>query len=210
MIHITKGSEPHSLTEYKKQEGAYYDGYPKKQDVREALLKEQGHLCAYCMRRIVIGDMKIEHWNPQSGIDDSLALDYRNMLGVCSGKIGGSSETICDTHRGNTIITVNPLQKRTVEKIKYEVHTGRIYSDDDDINKDLNQTLNLNMKRLQENRKAALDGCKKVLTTIQGSGNWKKHNLQKMISKYNALDEEGKKQEYCGIVLWYLEKRILK
>lgn len=50
MIYIKKGKEPDSLTKYKKQKFAYYDGYKEKDDVREMLLKEQGYLCAYCMK----------------------------------------------------------------------------------------------------------------------------------------------------------------
>lgn len=51
MIYIQKGKEPASLTAYKKQAHAYYDGC-NKDDIRENLLREQGYLCAYCMRRI--------------------------------------------------------------------------------------------------------------------------------------------------------------
>lgn len=61
MRYITKGREPSSLTQYKKQSGAYFDG-TNKEDIRQALLEEQGYLCAYCMCRISAENMKIEHW----------------------------------------------------------------------------------------------------------------------------------------------------
>ena len=57
MIYIQKGKEPASLTAYKKQAHAYYDGC-NKDDIRENLLREQGYLCAYCMRRIEKEKMK--------------------------------------------------------------------------------------------------------------------------------------------------------
>ena len=41
MIYIKKGKEPASLTKYKKQKFAYYDGYKEKDDLRKMLLKEQ-------------------------------------------------------------------------------------------------------------------------------------------------------------------------
>ena len=41
MRYITKGREPSSLTQYKKQSGAYFDGV-NKEDIRQALLEEQG------------------------------------------------------------------------------------------------------------------------------------------------------------------------
>ena len=62
MIYIQKGKEPASLTAYKKQAHAYYDGC-NKDDIRENLLREQGYLCAYCMRRIEKEKMKIQIWS---------------------------------------------------------------------------------------------------------------------------------------------------
>ena len=35
MIYIKKGKEPASLTKYKKQKFAYYDGYKEKDDLRK-------------------------------------------------------------------------------------------------------------------------------------------------------------------------------
>lgn len=86
MIYIQKGKEPLSLTEYKKQPYAYYDGC-NKDDIRSSLLREQGYLCAYCMRRINKEHMKIEHWRPEKVLTEAQKLDYRNMLGVCEGHI---------------------------------------------------------------------------------------------------------------------------
>lgn len=73
-------------------------GNPLKTYVRNSLLKEQGHLCAYCMRRIPderitdedtdLSNVYIEHWLPRStkgGQRENKGLDYRNMLAVCSG-----------------------------------------------------------------------------------------------------------------------------
>ena len=41
MRYIQKGNEPESLTQYRKNQNAYFDGYSRKDDVREKLLKEQ-------------------------------------------------------------------------------------------------------------------------------------------------------------------------
>ena len=53
MRYIPKKSnnEPDSLRATRLTDGATYDEC-NKNDVREALLNEQGYLCAYCMRRI--------------------------------------------------------------------------------------------------------------------------------------------------------------
>ena len=48
MRSISKGQEPRSLTEHKKQVGAIYDN-ANKDDIRTALVREQHALCCYCM-----------------------------------------------------------------------------------------------------------------------------------------------------------------
>jgi len=131
MIYIQKEKEPDSLTVYKKTKHAYFDGC-NKDDIRDNLLREQGCLCAYCMRKINKSNMKIEHWKPEYGLSDYDRLDYHNMLGVCAGHNEGQkgSEDTCDTHKGNKNITVDPRDKRTINKIKYRSKSGEIYSDD--------------------------------------------------------------------------------
>ena len=66
MIFIRKKPEPRSLTEYKLQPFANYDGCDK-EPIKKNLFEEQGHLCAYCMRRIQdISEMTIEHYKSQN------------------------------------------------------------------------------------------------------------------------------------------------
>lgn len=54
MITIKKGKEPISLTEYRASGGRKFDDLDSatKKDIRDSLLKEQGYICAYCMKRI--------------------------------------------------------------------------------------------------------------------------------------------------------------
>lgn len=94
--------------------------------------------------------------------DTLLSVDYHNMLGVCPGGKGqatrGYADMTCDQHRGNTLLTVDPLNLHSVKKIRYRPN-GIIYSNDPDINSDLNDILNLNCNaaKLPMNRKAVLD-----------------------------------------------------
>ena len=62
MLLIKKGQEPNSLTEYKKEPNACYEDFRDKDDIRDALLRDQGYLCAYCVKRIDKSNMKIEHY----------------------------------------------------------------------------------------------------------------------------------------------------
>ena len=124
MIPIIKGNEPKALTEAKRDiqntPDASFD-YSSlrgehKRKVLEALIAEQGHLCAYCMCRIGTNDnpATIEHITPQhpatSCFDRDLSLSYKNMLAVCDGRSGAT----CDKRRGNEPLTVNPLKPETL------------------------------------------------------------------------------------------------
>ena len=217
MRFIRKNSEPESLTQYKKQVGAYYDGYYKKDDVREALLKEQGYLCGYCMKRLEsCNQVKIEHIVPQSRLveDEKAALDYHIMIGVCYGNEGHPKrELTCDAHRGNDDLTVSPFSEASISLIKYR-SDGTIYSDNPDINKDLNSTLNLNYNGfgvyLKENRKEVLLACKNKLKTMKSQGCWSRRVLQRMLEEYEQPDAEGKLKPYSGIAVEYLKTRLRK
>lgn len=116
MIEIKKGREPDKLLRYRQQKGASFEDMDKevKDELLEKLLVEQGHICAYCMRRIPerralpvgVSPVTIEHWfprNPKSKEDIGQGLNYRNMFAVCSGNRGcGEEEGLtCDASRGN-------------------------------------------------------------------------------------------------------------
>ena len=143
MIYIHKEREPEKLLAYRKTEFADYDHMPTevKDAVRESLMKEQGNICAYCMRRLEVDKTTIEHIIPRNPReqekDTKLSLDYKNMLAVCKGNTGAPfPQTTCDKHRGNTSLTITPLNSRLIEQIAYKTD-GTIYSEHTEIQKDL-------------------------------------------------------------------------
>ena len=217
MRYICKGEEPASLTKYKKESNAYYDGYQEKSDVREQLLKEQGYLCGYCMKRLKnIDDVKIEHIVPQSVLksDERKALDYKIMLGVCYGNEGEGRKKsclTCDAHRGNDDIYVTPFDEHCVSLIKYDSE-GHITSKDENIRKSVDETLNLNYDGpdayLVQNRKAVLMECKKKLRAMQKAGIWKRKNLERLLEYYMQPNENGEYVPFSGIAIWYINKRL--
>lgn len=223
MIYIKKGNPPGSLILYRKQKHAYYGGYKEKDDIREQLLREQGYLCAYCMRRISKDQMKIEHWYPESHMTDDECLDYYNMLGCCPGHNDGEdgSKDTCDTRKGDIVIGIDPRKPEHISRIDYESKSGKITSDEQEMKvnfvsadgrafsdittfkKDLTVTLNLNSPahHLPENRKQALDTLKDVLIKKKKQGQWNQAMLNKLIQKYSTPDENGHLPEYAGIML---------
>lgn len=224
MRYIKKGTAPDSLIQYAKNENAYFDGC-NKDDIREKLLEDQGFLCAYCMRRLhSTKDVKIEHMLPQSILRDNpkRALDYKIMAGVCygneqkgeCGKKRSKKELTCDAHKGNTVLeVVNPFDETCIQKIKYEAD-GRITSDDEKLERDLNVILNLNYDGdgvyLMQNRKEVLRACKEKIKRMKERGQWSRALLQKVLKEYEERDKEGYLKPYSGIAIWYLKKRIYK
>jgi uncharacterized protein (TIGR02646 family) len=210
---IQKQREPNELTEYRLAPNASYDDCPK-DEIREQLLGEQGHLCAYCMQRISSdfdenGEhlMKIEHWQSQSEHDDA-QLDYRNMIGVCLGNKGQPPKNqTCDNKRGNHELKYNPANPahRIESHIQY-LGNGRIKSKDDAFDTQLNNVLNLNYHRLIKNRMAVVEEVLKALG--KQSGTRTSTEIQRLIHTWCTADNAGKLKEYCGVAIYFLTKRL--
>ena len=216
MIEIKKGREPDRLLWYRQQKGASYEEMDKavKEELLKKLLQEQGHLCAYCMKRIPekqgVPPVSIEHWlprNPDNKEDLGQGLDYRNMLAVCSGNrgCGDKSGMTCDAHKGNEPLKVNPCDGNTLRGITYTA-AGKIQSSDPYIDDDLNRKLNLNCERisLPENRKKALQALLDDIKKKHGTGDISLYCKRKLEKIRETSDP---KLPYAGILIWWLEKK---
>lgn len=211
MLYIVKNPiEPHQLVEERLQIGvsSYDDLSTETKDaIRKSLLIEQGYLCAYCMKRISVEDTTIEHYDPQSA-QNGTDMSYRNMLGVCDGgqknQGKGSQRLTCDKRRGNRPLTINPLDNYTISKVKY-TKKGGIYSDDENINFDLNNTLNLNSPNsyLKANRETVYDT---LIKKIDAHGGKNRSFLLRLKREYETKDSDGKYTPFAGIALYFINK----
>lgn len=204
MIHILKNREPRSFTTYRLTQDASYANIPStvKNDLKKSLLKEQGELCAYCMSRISLEKMKIEHFFPQSKFQ-SKALEYSNLLAVCRGYEGQClQDQTCDTKKSNQIITIDPLNLAHVNNITYS-RDGTINSNS--YQDDLDKILNLNLFKLKNNRKNALSSFQKELCKQKDNKTISKEIFLKLLKGY---EEREIKQEYDGIIINYLKKKL--
>jgi len=206
MQYIEKSREPKSFTEQKAKGIQSFDDL-EKTDLRTSLIKEQGYLCCYCMSRIEDDrrKVKIEHWYPESESikegDRGRTIKYSNLLLACCGKYG--EYECCDTKKGQKIIFVNPQKKNHIKKIKYR-KDGTIYSEDADLNDDLNNKLNLNIKRHKENRRIIYDLVREKLSEFQGTCS--EANINKMINKWSTTGLE-KRKEYYMVAIYFLQKK---
>lgn len=224
MILITKNKEPKEWTEYRNTPGVDYQAIP---ELVQSLLKEQGYICAYCMRRIPTKDKiykkdgvyfvytenhRIEHIKSRE-LHDDLKLDYTNMVICCPGHIG--TEDHCDRLKGAKDISFTPLDQQFIDTIKYN-SDGTIISTNKVYNKEINEVLNLNTELLKKNRKAMLtEVISKLNVDCKKGKSWDKKILERYLSKYSEKhpenDEEGVKEKYypyCGIVSCFLQKKL--
>ncbi len=146
---VQRGAEPGELRTTRalsRDQGGTYANLPKP-PVIAALLRDQGGLCGFCMRRVgayerdargaVLLDAqgqprwrkaangttwpwKIAHWSPQSHDehDEARALDWANMIGACRGGDDGDGPRTCDTLQGNHALTVDPYRRTTLVSVR--------------------------------------------------------------------------------------------
>lgn len=231
LIFIQKKSEPEGLRLLREEaarrglspEQAYNTlRNPLKKDVLDALVKEQGRLCAYCMCRIPRSDVPgfsqikpitIEHViprNPDDNRDVGQGLDYNNLVAVCHGNRAPRSaghtviDLTCDAHRENTELKkVDPCNASTLDSIEYEIDGTIKSSTDADVNDDLDQTLNLNYSQLKTERKAALDALIEDMKPCLDDVKQISLYVQTKLASFN--NEPDPKTPYVGILIWYLK-----
>lgn len=209
MKHIEKKAELQTLTRHRLQPHAGYDNYVEKDELRAALLSEQGGICCYCMQRISMAEIKVEHFASQKKYPHR-RLEYDNLLAACLGGQGSPRHLQhCDTHKGDDDIKLNPTDGvRNCEHFVRYAPDGRIYSDHADINCDLHTTLNLNLQTLKSNRKAVLDGAIEVLRRRRPDGQWVRAFLEAAKKKWQGRGRDGSYAPYCQIVVVYLDRKL--
>lgn len=220
MIQIKKNEEPREWVKYRNTPGADYQSIP---ELVESLLKEQGYICAYCMRRIphrdklykkdgknyvlTDEDHRIEHVLSRSKHSDK-KLSYNNMVICCPGHIG--SEEHCDRKKGEDDISFSPLDANFISTLSY-LTDGTIKSSDSQFDKEINEVLNLNTPLLKANRRESWNVVKKQMLSIRGDKQWDKATIMQMIKKYSSMHRKDGRLEYipyCGIVTFYLQKKL--
>jgi len=212
---IPKPREPRFWREFREQPGARYDGpgMPKQQ-LRAQLAKEQGYLCCYCTGRIEPSQegMKIEHWGSQSEHGDA-QIEHRNLLGACQGNQGRPfAEQHCDTHKGNTPLTVNPADPvRDCERLFRYLADGTMApalgaAEAPALEGDL-ATLNLNVEKLKRSRKAVLDSLISWLEREHGGRTASAEVLLQKAQEWASADAEGRRRPFCQVAISWLNKR---
>lgn len=179
MKHISKGRPPAALRNWERSNaglpGLQYGshGFPHT-DVKRALLKEQGSICAYTMIRIGTDSSHVEHLKPQTvshseGRPEE-TFDYYNMVACypTTPKPGDANVTFGAIHRGSTWDANNfitPLNASCERRMRYHTdgHVMPRRSNDTAARWTIS-ALNLDDARLVEIRRAAIEGWGLSLT----------------------------------------------
>lgn len=204
-----------------------FDLLPKA-EIRETLLAEQHHICAYCMRRIKNNEdgteaihMTVEHRFPLSQ-DKERALDYNNFLGVCMGgaDVAGPRNRIlcCDASKQDEEqLTVDPLDRDMMQYIAYK-SDGTIYClpsagqrVKQSIERDLNEILHLNGKNGQDTatglikgRKDAYQKARSLYANLSKRKQLTSSQIDGLIRDIERLDEYP---EFAGTILFVLKRK---
>lgn len=120
MKRIIKGQEPASFIQFKQENEKAgvklrYDthlGSEQRTPIKKALLKEQGYICAYTLKRIALESCHIEHLKPEE---------------LCRNHMADEVETVTDLDYGNMVAC---FPKEAPKGIRKEKYFGAIKKDD--------------------------------------------------------------------------------
>lgn len=212
MIYIEKTREPESWTRHRLTPGADYEA---SDDLRDRLLKDQGYVCAYCMRRIpaaddnTINETRIEHIRPRTSLSRLERMDYANMVICCPGAISkitrDKKHLHCDRRKGEDWMNISPLDSNAMATIGY-MTDGTIKSTDSEYDHDINDVLNLNHNLLKGNR---LETWKAVVKVLDSKG-WTVQNVRNILNRFSMKDRNGMLPAYCGIVRYHLSRWLAR
>ncbi|WP_298392234.1 hypothetical protein [Flavobacterium sp.] len=222
MRRIIKLAPPTSLLTYigkrNPEDPAYlptYDGLDTKEidDLKTALLNEQGWVCGYCMQKINKDNMSIEHHceqticNGENGTTDR-TLDYTNMLAVCSGK--RAKELHCDTKKSQfneasgLPMRISPLIEAHMSTISYTT-TGYVKSSNTAVyDNEINRFLNLNTPYLRELRGRKFREIFKISKSSTGTTNFDK--MRRILEKDLQIGNNKFSNNFPGLSEYLLNR----
>lgn len=131
-----------------------------------------------------------------------IQLMYFNMVICCPGNL--NNEFHCDTLKNGNSVSFDLLNSELEKSIKYFPKDGKIESSNLKWDSEINTLLNLNHLLLKYNRKETLSG---ILKSIETKG-WDRTSLNRNLKKWRTFDSQGKLKPFCGIVIWYLQKKL--
>lgn len=214
MRFIEKKQPPESLIKAQKENRLYDDLFiATKDEIRKSLLEEQCYICCYCMKEIDEHTMKIEHYESQSDFPHR-QLDFKNMLGACTGVIKEKEKTRltehCDSAKGNEELQLlDPTDSKKIhfiKELKY-TKTGKIFSNNTAVQKEIDEILKLNINYLKRRRASIMKETVDEIIRKEKNGKMSKSFLINKIEKTNT-PKAGKLFPFCQVIIYRLEQKL--
>lgn len=175
------------------------DGRDRRQRLRERLIKEQGHICCYCMKRISLNDSHIEHFWPKAFFPHK-DLEYSNMFASCN----GDGTVLLDEHCGHKKDDwwkkdmIPPTEAVVEEMFQYSVD-GKIHSaqrkSTTNIAQEMIIQMGLDSFHLNRNRREAIEASE-----VFDEEEYSNEDIRDFIDYYSNKDNE-KYVPYCMAIV---------
>lgn len=182
---------------------------PPRSETKQALLQEQGWVCAYCGRKIDDGGSHIEHFLPRSKFPER-ELDYANLFASCGPSGKKSAPKTCGDAKGywdpTDPVNLIPSHPDCEKRFRYESNGAVNPVDPSDLHvfKAI-KVLNLNDDSLQLVRKSILAGLEAAIR----AGEITAQNAADEISSWRAKDGDGRCKNFGHVAARYLEEEPL-
>ncbi|MBQ9240144.1 MAG: hypothetical protein IJ164_02260 [Duodenibacillus sp.] len=204
MRYIRKSPPPKAFVEWRcaNPDNFSYADIPDKESLRRALIKDQGGLCAYTMKRITLENSHIEHFYPQSGPDKTKAVDYANLFACYPGS--GTHCSFGAIAKGDRLLPCGPGSRHVEDRFLFGAD-GSITGKDPEASECIS-ILNLQDPLLVEERRSVVDGIialhKRGILTIG--------KIESELRRLCAPEHGTRLPEYCVVrerfLCKYLEK----
>jgi hypothetical protein len=135
---------------------------------------------------------------------ENLAFDYLNLLASCNSK--GS----CNLKRNNQSLQINPCDNEIIAQITLERKGSdiKLKSDNPDLQKDIEEVLNLNNSALLGARNQIAQKMRNEIATLQKSNKSGIEIKSELQNKYTKLSEFGKYPAFVFVAHWVINKNF--
>lgn len=195
------------------QWGKFQKSSDAKRDLQDILLQEQGHLCAYCNRRIHKGapeddeQMRMDHLYPKHHHPDKL-FDYQNIVGSCYGSEKDPPPK--DLHCEGLKRYGDDAGRQLPEELfptdprceHYKVtDQGQLIWQDEAVQSEMEAWLNLNCPKLVNNRMGVLLSYIDLVSDEDT-------DLNDEIHLTLTPDSDGRMEAYAGVIVTFLRQYL--
>ena len=213
---IQKLPEPDALTEWRARYSSDinfgYDLLRSSQEtirtVTDALLREQGWLCAYTGRRIDTGTCHIEHLKAQTHCSPEETVAYSNMV-ACYPSPNPERRTPYGAERKGSWpspseqhLFVSPLDQTCEERFTFKLRGNmEARANNDQAAKTTIEKIRLDHGELVAFRKAAIQG------TLGKRNNLSLKDARRRLNSLHS-HQEGRREPFCFVLVQALRKHI--